>query len=60
MEKIRGATRVEVVRWMGFLAENLERGFLTTRGLLRPWRGGICSPKISSMKREKKRGVVQD
>ena len=43
---------------MGFLLGNLERGFLTTRGLCLPCLGGICSAKISLINREKKRGVV--
>ncbi len=43
--------------WIGFLDENLERGFLTTLGLLLPILEGIFSAKVSAISLVKKKGI---
>ena len=58
MIKERGAFLTPVPLWIGFLAGNLERGFLTTLGLLLPDGGGICSSKISIINLLKKKVIV--
>ena len=47
MEKTSGMSLNPAPLWIGFLDENLERGFLTTLGLLLPCLGGILCSKIS-------------
>ena len=42
---------------IGFLAENLERGFLTTLGLLLDCLGGIFSASMSAISLVKKKVV---
>lgn len=45
-------------RCIGFLAENLERGFLTTLGLLLACLGGIFSANMSVISLVKKKVVL--
>lgn len=59
IEKVSGAGLTVLSRCTGFLAENLERGFLTTLGLLLRCLGGIFSAKISMISLEKKKVVVR-
>jgi hypothetical protein len=42
-----------------FLAENLERGFLTTLGLLLVCLGGIFSAKMSAISLVKKKVILR-
>ena len=52
--KVSDWSWVKPVRWIGFLALNLDRGFLTTLGLVRPWRVGMIWSVISEINQEKK------
>jgi len=58
MTKVGFSNLVPLPRCRRFLDGNFDRGFLTTRGLLLPWRGGIFWFRISSISQLKKRGFL--
>mgnify|MGYP006915377415 CR=1 FL=1 len=59
MEKISVGRLTPEPLCIGFLDENFDRGFLTTRGLLLPCLGKIFSAKMSMISLEKKKAAVQ-
>jgi hypothetical protein len=55
-ENTSGSTLLPAPLCIRFFEGNLDRAFLTTRGLLLPSRSGICSSKIARASQVKKRG----
>ncbi len=58
MVKVNPSNLLPLPLCFGFLEGNLERGFLTTLGLLLPCRGGSFWSKISWVSQLKKGGVL--
>ena len=58
MEKVNDCRLTPKPLCIGFFEGNFERDFLTTRGLLLPWRGGIFSSNMSMISLDKKKGVA--
>ena len=58
MAKVNLSNLVPLPLCFGFLDLNFDLGFLTTRGLLLPSRGGIFWSKISWINQLKKGGVL--
>ena len=57
IETLSWGRTVPLPRWEGFRAGNFARGFFTTRGLLRPARGGMRCSANSVMSQLKKNPV---
>jgi len=59
MEKVSACRLTPEPLCLGFFDGNVERGFLTTRGLLLKLLAGIFSAKMSMINLEKKKASVQ-